>query len=244
MDLADDKITPQHVAIIMDGNGRWAQKRGLPRIAGHQAGVRAVREAVKTAAELGIPVLTLYAFSQENWKRPKEEVSLLMKLLDFFLDQEIKNMMREGVCFRTIGRIEGLPKETLAKVKKAVEATQDNKRLILNIALNYGSRAEIVDAVQRLLKDRQARGPEDFSRPVTEEEFSNCLYTAGLPDPDLLIRTSGEMRLSNFLLWQLSYAEIYITKKYWPDFRKTDFMKAIREYTKRERRFGDVKAYA
>ena len=236
---------PQHVAIIMDGNGRWAQSRGLPRVAGHRAGVQTVREIVKAAIESGIQVLTLYAFSQENWKRPKEEVSVLMELLDFFIDKEIRNLVKEGVKVRTIGRIEALPPYTLGKVRQLIEATQCNDKLILNIALNYGARTEILDAVTRILKEAK---DGDLSRnavpALTEEEFANYLYTAGLPDPDLLIRTSGEMRLSNFLLWQLSYAEIYITKKFWPDFKKSDFLKAIQEYGKRERRFGDVHAKA
>ena len=234
---------PQHVAIIMDGNGRWAQWRGLPRAAGHRAGVQTVREIVKASIEIGIPVLTLYAFSQENWKRPKEEVSVLMELLDYFIDKEIKNLIKEDVSVRTIGRIEALPPHTLAKLKQAIEATRHNQKLILNIALNYGARTEILDAVAKIVEEAKAnpllsQGVKSF----TEEEFSNYLYTAGLPDPDLLIRTSGEMRLSNFLLWQLSYAEIYITKKLWPDFKKSDFLKAIKEYEKRERRFGDVHA--
>lgn len=226
---------PKHVAIIMDGNGRWAKERGLPRVAGHKAGVECVREIVKAASEMGIPILTLYAFSQENWKRPKEEINVLMGLLDHFIDREIDQLIREGVSIRTIGRIEALPPSTLKKVEKAVESTKHNKKLILNIALNYGARTEILDAVQKILNSKS-------KEPLTEETFSSCLYTAGLPDPDLLIRTSGEMRLSNFLLWQLSYSEIYITKKYWPDFKKADFIKAIQEYSSRERRFGDVEA--
>ena len=232
---------PQHVAIIMDGNGRWAQSRGLPRVAGHRAGMQAVRETVKTAIELGIPILTLYAFSQENWKRPKEEVSVLMELLDRFVDKEIQNLVKEGVSVRTIGRIEALPPHTLVKVRRAIQTTAHNQKLILNIALNYGARTEILDAVSRILKETGTNGQApERTRSLTEAEFSGYLYTAGLPDPDLLIRTSGEMRLSNFLLWQLSYAEIYITKKYWPDFHRDDFLKAIKEYEKRERRFGDV----
>ncbi len=227
----------------MDGNGRWAQQRGLPRVAGHRAGVKNVREAVKAAIESGVPILTLYAFSQENWKRPKEEVSVLMNLLDHFIDKEIDNFVKQGICLKTIGRIEALPPGTLAKIREAVKRTKGNQRLILNIALNYGSRTEILDAVSRIVKEakndpRWANG----SNPLTEDTFSSYLYTSGLPDPDLLIRTSGEMRLSNFLLWQLSYSEIYITKKYWPDFTKADFLKAIVEYAKRERRFGDVGA--
>ena len=236
---------PAHIAIIMDGNGRWAKERGLPRVAGHEAGVKTVREIVKAAIELGIPILTLYAFSQENWKRPKAEVSFLMNLLGVFLDKEIQNLTREGVSVRTIGRIEELAPSVLSKLRQAMERTQQNKKLILNIALNYGARTEILDAVQKILQESRAGTlTTNGSGTLSEEFFSKHLYTSGLPDPDLLIRTSVEMRLSNFLLWQLSYAEFYITKKYWPDFKKTDFVKAVREYGRRERRFGDVGAVA
>ena len=233
---------PKHVAIIMDGNGRWACQRGLPRVAGHQAGVNVVKEIVKAAIEFGVPVLTLYAFSQENWKRPKEEVTVLMNLLEYFIDKEVKNMMKQGVRLRTIGRIEALPRRTLAKVKQAAELTKGNEKLVLNIALNYGARTEILDAVRKIMQEHQNNPAwANGSSPLTEELFSRYLYTAGLPDPDLLIRTSGEMRLSNFLLWQLSYAEIYITKKFWPDFHPSDFKKALEAYARRKRRFGDVK---
>ena len=232
---------PRHVAIIMDGNGRWAQQRGLPRVAGHRAGVKSVREAVKASIDLGISVLTLYAFSQENWKRPKEEVSVLMGLLDYFLDKEIQNLVKQGVRFRTLGRIEALPAKVQKKITEAVERTAKNDKLIFNIALNYGARTEILDAVREIMQDVR-HNPVVLNGGLTEDYFSQKLYTRGLPDPDLLIRTSGEMRLSNFLLWQLSYAEIYITKKYWPDFHKEDFNKAVREYQKRERRFGDIDA--
>ena len=236
---------PGHIAIIMDGNGRWARERSLPRAAGHKVGVDRVRDIVKASVEFDIPVLTLYAFSQENWKRPKEEVSVLMELLDHFIDKEIQSLIKEGVSLRTIGRIEALPPQTLAKVRQAVQMTAPNQKLILNIALNYGSRAEILDAVKKILKEVSVGSRHAaplLNGGLDEETFSNYLYTAGLPDPDLLIRTSGEMRLSNFLLWQLSYAEIYITKKYWPDFHRSDFLKAFRDYEKRERRFGDVPA--
>jgi len=233
---------PGHVAIIMDGNGRWAQARGLPRIAGHKAGVDTVREVVRSALEWGIPVLTLYAFSQENWKRPKDEVSFLMNLLDFFLKEEVKNLMKEGVCLKTIGRIEAMPEKTLHQLQEAVRQTAQNKKLILNIALNYGARTEILDAVRKIVEEAKSGEWSNGRRVLDENTFSDYLYTRGLPDPDLLIRTSGEMRLSNFLLWQLSYAEIYITEKFWPDFKKEDFLAAIEEYTKRERRFGGVHA--
>ncbi len=227
---------PKHVAVIMDGNGRWAKERGLPRVAGHRAGVKSVREIVKASIDFGIPVLTLYAFSQENWKRPQEEVTVLMRLLDFFLDKELKNLVKQGVQFRTIGRTEMLPSSVQKKLKETVEKTKKNRTLILNIALNYGARTEILDAVREILEEAPADGL------LNEAYFSDHLYTRGLPDPDLLIRTSGEMRLSNFLLWQLSYAEFYITRKYWPDFSRDDYLKALREYQKRERRFGDIHA--
>jgi undecaprenyl diphosphate synthase len=237
--LSPDKI-PRHVAIIMDGNGRWAKKRGLPRVAGHQAGVRTVKDIVRAAADLGVPILTLYAFSNENWKRPKEEIDILMQLLDRFIDAEIRTLEKEGVRLRTIGRIEALPPKTLAKVREAERRTAGNDKLVLNIALNYGARTEILDAVSRILREAKEGTAWTNGAPLTEKAFSEYLYTAGLPDPDLLIRTSGEMRLSNFLLWQLSYAEIYITKKLWPDFKKPDLVEALREYAKRERRFGDI----
>jgi undecaprenyl diphosphate synthase len=232
---------PKHVAIIMDGNGRWARERGLPRVAGHRAGVKSVREVVKASINLGIPVLTLYAFSQENWKRPKEEVSVLMELLDYFLNKEIKSLQKQGVSFRALGRIEALPEPVLKKLNEAVDSTRNNTKLVFNIALNYGARTEILDAVREILRETFGNPSRLNGFPeLTEDYFSDRLYTRGLPDPDLLIRTSGEMRLSNFLLWQLSYAEIYITKKYWPDFSQEDFFKAVRDYQKRERRFGDV----
>ena len=233
---------PAHIAIIMDGNGRWAQERGLPRVAGHRAGVKSVREVVKACIDLEVPILTLYAFSQENWKRPKEEVSVLMELLDYFLEKEIKNLIKQGVRFRTIGRIEALPVNVQKKIADATARTAQGGKLTLNIALNYGSRTEILDAVRSILRESKENPSQNGFQDLTEENFSRHLYTRGLPDPDLLIRTSGEMRLSNFLLWQLSYAEIYITRKYWPDFGKEDLVKAVREFGRRERRFGDIHA--
>lgn len=233
------KRIPSHVAVIMDGNGRWATERGLPRVAGHQAGVNTVREIVRASVEAGVPVLTLYAFSQENWKRPKEEVGVLMDLLDHFIVRELADLERQGVRLRTIGHIEALPVRTLDNLRQAVQRTASNDRLTLVIALNYGARTEILDAVNGLLEEA-ASGAGLGRRLITESEFSKRLYTQGLPDPDLLIRTSGELRLSNFLLWQMSYTEIYITKKYWPDFTREDYYEALREYATRERRFGDV----
>ncbi len=226
---------PAHIAIIMDGNGRWAGKSGLPRVAGHRAGIRAVREVVEGSAELGIPVLTLYAFSAENWKRPRAEVSTLMALLKEYLNKEIESIHRNNIQFRTIGRTAELDPSVQRELEKGIVRTASNTGMIFNVALNYGGRAEIVDAVNRILKDRTAEGT-----PLTESDFSKYLYTAGLPDPDLLIRTSGEMRISNFLLWQIAYAEIYVTDALWPDFGKKDLYGALIAFQKRERRYGGL----
>ncbi|MDD5270812.1 MAG: isoprenyl transferase [Candidatus Omnitrophica bacterium] len=234
--MLDKKRIPLHIAVIMDGNGRWARKRGLPRAMGHREGMKSVREAIKTSRELGIKHLTLYAFSAENWKRPKEEVDTLMRFLGEYLDREVPSFIKNGIRLNFIGRIGGLPDNVKPKLKKAVEATRSGRILTLNVALNYSGRTEIVDAAKKfalLVKSGKA-GVEDLD----EKMFDGLLDTAGQPDPDLLIRTSGEMRLSNFLLWQISYAEIYITPKLWPDFRKNDLVEAVREFQKRERRFG------
>ncbi len=220
----------------MDGNGRWAKERGLPRIAGHRAGAKSVKEAIKGAKESGVKVLTLYTFSTENWKRPKHEVAALFKLLEDYIDKEIKDLQENDIRLSVIGRLEALPQTTQKKIRDAIEKTKDNKSLVLNIALNYGSRTEIVDAVREIASDYQSQRLK--IEDINETTFSNYLYTKDIPDPDLLIRTSGEMRVSNFLLWQISYAEIYVTKKLWPDFKKNDFKKAIREYRSRERRYG------
>lgn len=220
----------------MDGNGRWARCRHLPKIAGHREGVKSVERIIKASKELGVEILTLYAFSTENWKRPKKEISALMELLGGYLDRETERLAREGVRFRAIGRISAMPPGVRLRLKKAEEKTAANKAILVNLALNYGGRAEIVDAAKKIsekVKENNLR-IEDIS----EENFSGYLYTAGIPDPDLLIRTSGEARISNFLLWQLSYAEIYITKKFWPDFGKKDLEKAILEYQKRNRKYG------
>ena len=227
---------PHHVAIIMDGNGRWAKKKGLPKIAGHRAGVKSVEESIKGAKESGVKILTLYTFSTENWKRPKYEVNALFKLLENYIDKELESLNKNDIKLSVIGRIDRLPQIVREKLIKAIDRTKDNKSLILNIALNYGSRQEIVDAVKKIAKDHKAGLLELES--IDENTFGNYLYTSGMPDPDLLIRTSGEMRVSNFLLWQISYAEIYVTEKLWPDFRKSDFNKAIQEYGMRERRYG------
>ena len=229
---------PAHVAIIMDGNGRWAKKRGLPRIAGHKAGVKAVKRIVKAAGDLGISVLTLFTFSQENWKRPKSEVSAIMKLLYETTKRELNELDENNVKLITTGRIEELSLRRREILQKAMKRTKNNTGLILNLALNYGGRTEILDAVKEIAIDvkRGELNPEQLS----EEKFSHYLYTREIPDPDLLIRTSGEMRISNFLLWQTSYTELYITDVLWPNFSAKDFYQAIWDYQNRERRFGRV----
>jgi undecaprenyl diphosphate synthase len=229
---------PAHIAIIMDGNGRWARKRGLPRTAGHRAGVKAVKKVVKAAGELGIRVLTLFTFSQENWKRPKSEVSAIMKLLYETTKREINELDENNVKLITTGRIEELPSKRRQILQEAMMQTRDNTGLVLNLALNYGGRTEILDAVKRIAAD--VRENKLDPSELDEERFSGYLYTNGLPDPDLLIRTSGEMRISNFLLWQTSYTELYITDVLWPNFAAEDFYEAIWDYQNRERRFGKV----
>jgi undecaprenyl diphosphate synthase len=232
----DPARVPEHVAVIMDGNGRWATQRNLPRVAGHRAGARATEEAIATAIELGVRYLTLYSFSSENWRRPADEVSALMGLFVEVLMAKMRDLQREGVRVRVIGRLDEMPKATADAFHQAIADTADNTVLDLVIALNYGSRGEMTDAVRSLVSDAAAGrlGPDD----VTEESFSQRLYTAGIPDPDLLIRTSGEMRVSNFLLWQIAYAEILITDTLWPDFDRDDFVSALVDYQQRERRFG------
>ncbi|HBL15364.1 MAG TPA: isoprenyl transferase [Elusimicrobia bacterium] len=228
----DPKRIPRHVAIIMDGNGRWATAKGYPRVAGHKAGVDSVRETVKSAGALGLEILTLYSFSTENWLRPKDEVSELMHLLAWALKHETNELNKNNVRLMASGRMDGLPGEVRLEMDRSIKKLEKNTGLLLNLALNYGARAEIVDAVNSLLRDGV--------REVSEEAISGRLYTANLPDPDLVIRTSGENRLSNFLLWQLAYAEFYSTPVFWPDFRKPDLVKALAEYQHRERRFGAV----
>lgn len=230
------KKKPQHVAIIMDGNGRWARSRGLPALAGHRAGAGAVRRAVEAARELGLSVLTLYAFSTENWKRPRREIEGLFKLLEQYLDGEADKLDEHRIRLSVIGRIDALPPSTREKIKVAIGRTRRNTGLVLNLALNYGGRQEIVDAARLVAAEAKAGALDEAA--LDEDAFARHLYTAGLPDVDLLIRTSGEQRLSNFLLWQVSYAEFYFLKKMWPDFRKSDLEKALREYETRERRFG------
>lgn len=229
---------PLHVAIIMDGNGRWAAKRGLPRSQGHSAGVKAVRQVVEAAVEVGLKYLTLYTFSVENWNRPKEEVASLMALLSKTTIEELNDLMRNDVRLIATGRIDELPLIRRRVLKSAVKKTSGNKGLTLNLALNYGGRTEILDAIRAIIGDVQ----EGIISPrkIDESLFSSYLYTAELPDPDLLIRTSGEMRLSNFLIWQMSYTEIYITDTLWPDFGKKEFAAALKDYIMRDRRFGRV----
>ncbi|MDD4980315.1 MAG: isoprenyl transferase [Candidatus Omnitrophica bacterium] len=236
--MLDKNNIPKHVAIIMDGNGRWAKEKGLPRSAGHRAGIKRIEEIVKAADELGIKVITFFTFSAENWSRPQKEVSLLMRYLDNFLTRRINELHRNNVRLMVIGRDKPVPEYLQNKIKKAQEKTRDNTGLTAVLALNYGSRQEIIDAVRKFTQ-AVMRGDANLEG-LDEEGFSNYFYTAGLPDPDLLIRTSGEMRISNFLLWQLSYAELYFPKIYWPDFGKQELEKAVGEYQKRERRFGRV----
>jgi undecaprenyl diphosphate synthase len=225
---------PRHVAIIMDGNGRWAAQRHLPRVEGHRAGIDAVRDTVETSARLGLEVLTLYAFSVENWKRPATEVSVLMALLRRYLRLELDTLLRNDIRFRAIGRPSELPEDVYAELLDAEAKTRHNSGMQFNIALNYGGRAEIVDAARRAIEAGVSPSSLDETR------FGEFLYTAGQPDPDLLIRTSGEMRVSNFLLWQIAYAEIWVTDTLWPDFRCRHLLEAVVAYQKRDRRYGGI----
>jgi len=231
---------PRHIAFIMDGNGRWAKAKGLPRTVGHRRGVQRVKEIVRAAAEAKIQAVTFFAFSTENWQRSPKEVNVLMRFLDNFLDKEIKELHQKNIKFMVIGRAKPLPENILKKIKAAQDLTSANTGMAVVLALNYGARQEIVDAA-KLLCRKAVKGELDIEN-LSEEDFSRCLYTAGLPDPDLLVRTSGEMRISNFLLWQLSYAEFYFPKICWPDFSKEELNKAIKEYQERERRFGRIDA--
>jgi undecaprenyl diphosphate synthase len=226
---------PAHVAIIMDGNGRWAAQRHLPRVEGHRAGIGSVRDVVETSARVGIEVLTLYAFSVENWKRPRAEVNTLMILLKRYLRSELSTLLGNNIRFRTIGRPEELPPDVQSELDMAIRQTSGNTGMLFNIALNYGGRTEIVDAARRAMTSGLT--PDDLD----EKHFSEFLYTAGQPDPDLLIRTSGEMRVSNFLLWQIAYSEIWVTETLWPDFRCRDLLDALVAYQKRDRRYGGIK---
>jgi len=238
MDFKQEKL-PLHVAIIMDGNGRWAKQRNLPRLDGHMAGIESVRETVTATREIGIPYLTLYAFSKENWSRPKEEVRGLLHLLELYLQKELPMMMEHEIRFRAIGDLDDLPKKLQTMLDDVMEKTKRHKTLTLNIALSYSGREEILQAVRSVLKEFKA----GRVKRIDERVFGRYLYTAGMPDPDLLIRTSGEMRLSNFLLWQMAYTEIYVTETLWPDFRREAYEEALLEFTRRERRFGNLKEY-
>jgi undecaprenyl diphosphate synthase len=226
---------PAHVAVIMDGNGRWAAQRHLPRVEGHRAGIDSVRDVVETSARLGIGVLTLYAFSVENWKRPRAEINVLMMLLKRYIRSELSTLLENNIQFKVVGRPEELSPDVQHELEIGIQQTKANTGMQFNIALNYGGRAEIVDAARRAMVS--GISPDDLD----ERRFGEFLYTAGQPDPDLLIRTSGEMRISNFLLWQIAYAEIWVTETLWPDFRRRDLLEAVLAYQKRDRRYGGIK---
>lgn len=233
----DTARLPRHVAVIMDGNGRWAQRKLLPRVAGHKVGAQTTRTIIETCARLNIEALTLYAFSVENWRRPKTETDFLMQLLREYLRTEMPLIQRNNIRMRFLGRSSELPIGVQQDMKAAEEKTAGNGGMVLCLALNYGGRAEIVDAANAILAERNA---QESNAPVTEEEVSQRLYTAGLPDPDLLIRTSGEMRVSNFLLWQIAYAEIFVTETLWPDFNRARLLESFLDFQKRERRYGGI----
>jgi undecaprenyl diphosphate synthase len=235
----DPKRIPAHIAIIMDGNGRWAHQRNYPRIMGHKAGVDPVRVVVETCAQMRLEALTLYAFSVENWKRPRHEVEGLWRLLRFYLRRERPSLMRNDIQLSAIGRLESLPSPVQQEIQSVMDKTALNRGMRLNLAINYGGRTELVDAINAMLDNARVEGNLD-SLEITEEGIANHLYTAGLKDPDLLIRTSGEMRISNFLLWQIAYAELYVTPTLWPDFTRTELLEAISDYQNRDRRFGGV----
>jgi undecaprenyl diphosphate synthase len=236
MNSIDLKSLPTHVAIIMDGNGRWAKKRYMSRLEGHRKGSEAVKDIVRTSREIGIPWLTLYAFSEENWKRPKTEIRALMKLLMRFLKDELRQMQENGIRLRSIGKTEKLPDDTRAALLDVIQKTAANRDMTLTLALSYGGRQEILDSIKKIATKIETRAIT--ANDITERLVSDSLYAADMPDPDLLIRTSGEYRISNFLLWQIAYTEIYITPTLWPDFRKDDFLAAIQDFQQRERRFG------
>ncbi len=225
---------PVHVAIIMDGNGRWAAKRGLPRLAGHREGVENIRRVLEAAVEFGVQVLTVYAFSTENWGRPEDEVHGLLEIFEETIARQVPELHKKGVRLRHLGQLEGIRPEMRQAVQNAIELTKDNTRITLNVAFNYGGRAEILDAIRRMIQDHV--NPDQ----VDEALFSSYLYTAGLPDPDLIVRTAGEMRLSNFLIWQSAYAEYYATATLWPDFDKQELYNALLAFSQRQRRFGKL----
>lgn len=238
MSVSVPQNLPQHIAIIMDGNGRWAKERGLPRIEGHRTGADVVRMVLEVAGELGIPYLTLYAFSSENWKRPSDEVAALMLLLEEYLERQTKELNEKNVRLHAIGRLRDLPESCQATLRRSIQETAGNTGTNLVLALSYGGREEIIDAVKGVMQDVNAGKLRE--EELVPETFGRYLYTAEIPDPDLMIRTSGEMRISNFLLWQLSYAELVVVKKYWPEFTREDFLAALEEYAGRERRFGGL----
>ena len=235
LEKLDLERLPRHIAVIMDGNGRWAQKRHLPRVAGHRAGTQSARTTIETCARLHVEALTLYAFSVENWRRPKAEIEFLMQLLREYLRKEMPLIQRNNIRMRFLGRTDELPEGVQKDTREATEATAGNSGMVLSIALNYGGRAEIVDAMNAILAERNGN-----KSAVTEDELTKHLYTASLPDPDLLIRTSGEMRVSNFLLWQIAYAEIFVTETLWPDFNRPRLLEALLDFQKRERRYGGI----
>jgi undecaprenyl diphosphate synthase len=238
LDKLDLSSLPQHIAVIMDGNGRWAQRRHLPRVAGHRAGVKAARQIIESCARLKLPCLTLYAFSLENWRRPQAEVDFLMRLLREYLSRELPSIHKNNIKLQVIGRAEQLPDAVRQDIEEGMRLTADNTGMKLVVALNYGARAELVDAFNALLKQAKRSGTDDFQ--ADEQLISDHLYTVGLPDPDLLIRTSGEMRVSNFLLWQIAYAEMYVTETLWPDFSRERLLEALLDFQKRERRYGGL----
>jgi undecaprenyl diphosphate synthase len=238
-DAIDPARIPAHIAVIMDGNGRWARRRSLPRIAGHRAGVNAVRDTVESCARLGVGALTLYAFSTENWKRPRGEVEMLWRLLRLYLRRELEELQRNNIRLQAIGRLDHLPPKVQNDLESVVRETSRNAGMVLTLAINYSGRAELVDAINAIIDLARAEGTLG-DLIVDEETIAANLYTASLPEPDLLIRTSGEMRVSNFLLWQIAYAELYVTETLWPDFNRTELLKALLEYQKRERRFGGL----
>lgn len=231
--MIDSLKIPQHIAVIMDGNGRWAKKRRLPRIAGHKEGAESLRAVLKACAELGVKFLTVYAFSTENWGRPKDEVDFLMGLFSSTIDREVDELMKNGVRVNFLGRLHKFSPELQKKMGGMMDKTRGNQRITLNVMVNYGGRAEVVDAVNEMLREGKAG-------EISEDELSRHLYTKDIPDPDLLIRTANEMRVSNFLLWQIAYAEIYVTAALWPEFRREQLIEAVEAYQKRERRFGKV----
>ncbi len=236
--LIDENRVPRHIAIIMDGNGRWAGMRKLPRVEGHRAGIESVQDIIESSARLGVDVLTLYAFSIENWKRPKREVNTLMALLKKYIGRELYNVKKNNIRFQAIGRIRELEESVRNELQRATNETKDNTGMLLNVALNYSGRAELVDTFNRMFDELKQNGNRVL---IDEDVISRFLYTSGVPDPDLLIRTSGEMRISNFLLWQIAYSEIYITSTFWPDFRRKHLLEAILEYQQRDRRYGAIR---